>query len=65
MVDGRDHFERENSKNDENMDVEIEEPIDAQNQENVDSEDVFNLNIFLIIFRIYLLKFNEYQGGSY
>ena len=65
MEDGREHFESENSENDENMDVEIEEPIDAQNQENDDSEHVFTLNIFLIIFRIYLLKFNEYQGGSY
>ena len=39
MEEGRDHFESENSEKEENMDVEIEEPIDAQNQENDDSEE--------------------------
>ena len=38
MKEERDHFESENSKNDENMDIEIEEPIDDQNKENNDSE---------------------------
>ena len=42
------HFESENSENDENMDIEIEEPIDDQNKENNDSEeDIEEEELFL------------------
>ena len=38
MKEGRAHFESENSENDENIDIEIEEPVDDQNKENNGSE---------------------------
>ena len=48
MKEGRDHFESENSENDENMDVEIEQPVDDQNKENNDSEeDIEEEELFL------------------
>ena len=57
MKEGRDHFENENSENDENMDVEIEQPVDDQNKENNDSEeDIEKEELFLSSIHF---KYNE------
>ena len=48
MKEGRDHFESETSENVENMDIEIEQPVDDQNKENNDSEeDIEEKELFL------------------